>query len=286
MRNLKIMTLMLAALMAMPMAAQTRKKVTTARRPATTAKKPAQSATVGKPKLVDLGLPSGTKWADRNLGATSVTSFGSYYAYGETTSKQTFSDTNYKGDITFPTIAGTGNDAATKKYGKGWSVPTQKQFQELLDNCEKSNAIVNGVFVIKLTGSNGNSIYLPYPPNKTIMKAKDAANTKQLNEYWYNSTLYSSSSYQNLKFAAQQRGMNVKDGIVAYFTADKTFILLMGSYCKDNKSSLSANEVVPIIQDGVNQAGMFGMPIRPVFTPTQGEASGNEENDGTLELPD
>ena len=35
-------------------------------------------------EAVDLGLPSGTKWANMNVGATKVTGFGTYFAWGET----------------------------------------------------------------------------------------------------------------------------------------------------------------------------------------------------------
>ncbi len=153
-----------------------------------------------------------------NLGATSVTSFGSYYAFGETTPKQIFSDTNYKGNINYTNIAGTENDAATKKYGKGWSVPTKEQFQELLDNCEMTNVIVNGIFVVKITGQNGNYIYLPYSQNMTMVKARDADATKQINEMLYKGG-FANPSYPNLKFAAKQTGLLFREGIVIYYTA-------------------------------------------------------------------
>ena len=61
-----------AMMLTLSLSAQTRKG-TTAKRPTTASKRPAQQ-TASKPILVDLGLPSGTKWADRNIGATSVTS--------------------------------------------------------------------------------------------------------------------------------------------------------------------------------------------------------------------
>ena len=75
-----------AMMFTLSLSAQTRKGTTT-KRPTTASKRPAQQ-TASKPILVDLGLPSGTKWADRNIGATSVTSVGGYYSYGETATKQ------------------------------------------------------------------------------------------------------------------------------------------------------------------------------------------------------
>ena len=77
-----------AMMFTLSLSAQTRKG-TTAKRPTTASKRPVQQ-TVSKPILVDLGLPSGTKWADRNIGATSVTSVGGYYSYGETATKQIY----------------------------------------------------------------------------------------------------------------------------------------------------------------------------------------------------
>ena len=94
-----------AMMFTLSLSAQTRKGTTT-KRPTTASKRPAQQ-TASKPILVDLGLPSGTKWADRNIGATSVTSVGGYYSYGETATKQIYTSDTYtfKSDIT--NIAGT-----------------------------------------------------------------------------------------------------------------------------------------------------------------------------------
>ena len=72
-----------AMMLTLSLSAQTRKGTTT-KRPATTSKRPVQQK-VSMPILVDLGLPSGTKWADRNIGATSVTSVGGYYSKEEST---------------------------------------------------------------------------------------------------------------------------------------------------------------------------------------------------------
>lgn len=285
MKNLRCMILMLVVLIAMPMVAQTKKKATTVRRPTTGAKRTVQSTTASKPKLIDLGLPSGTKWADRNLGATSVTSFGSYYAFGETLPKQTFSKSNYKGNATYPNIASTENDAATKKYGKGWSVPTKKQFEELLDNCEKSNAFVNGIMVVKLTGPNGNSIYMPYPSGRTMMKASTADNTKQLNDMWYNGT-FSNTTYQNVKLVAKNTH-TIKDGLIFYYSADKKVVLLIGMYSKEKQISDEVNIVkFQLDEDEKNVLAVFGMPIRPVFTPARNNDTNSEEDDGTINLID
>lgn len=105
-----------AMMFTLSLSAQT-KKGTTTKRPTTASKRPAQQK-ASKPILVDLGLPSGTKWADRNIGATSVTSVGGYYSYGETTTKQIYTSDTYtfKSDIT--NIAGTEYDVATKNMAR------------------------------------------------------------------------------------------------------------------------------------------------------------------------
>lgn len=81
-----------------PSMGQNRRTTTTARRTTTTkttttrSAKSTQPAVATKPKLVDLGLPSGNLWADRNIGATSVTNFGGYYAFGELETKSTYTE--------------------------------------------------------------------------------------------------------------------------------------------------------------------------------------------------
>lgn len=79
---------------------------------------------------VDLGLPSGTKWASWNIGATTDYEFGGYYGWGDPTGEKTAtapsSSYHYGSDI-----SGTQYDFITVKWGKGWSTPTKAQFEEL-----------------------------------------------------------------------------------------------------------------------------------------------------------
>ena len=90
---------------------------------------------------VDLGLPSGTKWANMNVGASSTSDFGSFFAWGETSPKSSYSWSNYQygssaSDVTSlgSSIAGTAYDAAKIAWGNKWCMPTEAQFQELFDN--------------------------------------------------------------------------------------------------------------------------------------------------------
>ena len=157
----------------------------------------AQAATVGKGvapddvKAVDLGLPSGTKWANKNIGAREEGDYGLYFAWGETTGYEgvdmnpnvddgrEFKWESYKwGDGPMPkvtkycTVAKYGevdnvkvlakdDDAAAVCWGSSWRMPTEEEFVELIENttCTEENNIQRGLrFVSKI---NGNSIFLP-----------------------------------------------------------------------------------------------------------------------------
>ena len=125
---------------------------------------------------VDLGLPSGTLWADRNIGAGSPEDYGNYFAWGETSPKSVYSwntykywnDTNGDGYVDpneFTNIgyiiSGTQYDAATANWGGEWCMPTFDQFLELRNNCTWTWTTQNGVKGKKVTGPNGNCIFLP-----------------------------------------------------------------------------------------------------------------------------
>ena len=117
-------------------------------------------------EAVDLGLPSGTLWATYNVGATSPEEYGNYYAWGETTTKEVYSEDNCKtyGNQDVPEdIAGNkAYDAATANWGKDWRIPTKAQFDELIDNCTWTWTERNGVKGYEVTSKkNNNSIFFP-----------------------------------------------------------------------------------------------------------------------------
>ena len=120
------------------------------------------------PHLIDLGLPSGTKWACCNVGADKPEGYGGYYAWGETTTKDVYDwDTYLHGtwgntvDIGSD-IAGTSFDAATANWGAPWRMPTLEQCRELIENCICEFARKNGVKGKEITGPNGSTIFLPF----------------------------------------------------------------------------------------------------------------------------
>ena len=111
---------------------------------------------------VDLGLPRGTKWATCNVGATTPEDYGNYYAWGETTTKTSYNESN---SVTYGQQISdfSGNaqyDAARANWGSTWRMPTKAEMEELLNNCTWTWTTQNGVGY-RVTGPNGNSIFLP-----------------------------------------------------------------------------------------------------------------------------
>ena len=110
---------------------------------------------------VDLGLS--VKWATCNVGASKPEDYGNYYAWGETTTKSSYTESNSKtygksmGDIK----GNSSYDAATANWGGNWRMPTKTEMQELIDKCTWEWTTQNGVKGYKVTGPNGNSIFLP-----------------------------------------------------------------------------------------------------------------------------
>lgn len=120
------------------------------------------------PHPIDLGLPSGTKWACCNVGASTPEDYG-YYAWGETSEKSNYTDKTYayynSSTGSFNNIgsdiAGTSYDAATVNMGAPWHMPSSAQQQELINNCSHLWTTQNQVNGILVTGPNGGQIFLP-----------------------------------------------------------------------------------------------------------------------------
>ena len=130
-------------------------------------------------EAVDLGLK--VKWCSINIGAMEPTDEGLFFSWGEIVSKTTFDASTYKfctPDPNDPTIYDeildyTGedggetktklrysDDAAYKVLGRDWRMPTVEETKELVDNC--SFEFVEDDESWKVTGPNGNCIYLPH----------------------------------------------------------------------------------------------------------------------------
>ncbi len=110
-------------------------------------------------EYVDLGLS--VKWALCNVGASSSTERGDYYAWGETETKSTYASNNYY--IWAGSDLSSSYDVASAKMGGNWRMPTQKEMKELRDNCDWTwTTTVNGEkgYLVK-SKKNGYSIFLP-----------------------------------------------------------------------------------------------------------------------------
>ncbi len=134
---------------------------------------------------VDLGLTSGTLWATMNVGAERPEDFGTYFAWGETTTKTIYdwasytyaageADSNpqftkYCNDASLGnngftdelTVLQAGDDAATAILGENWRMPTYDEILELTSECQYSYTTQNGVYGIIVTGPNSNTIFIP-----------------------------------------------------------------------------------------------------------------------------
>ncbi len=128
---------------------------------------------------VDLGLPSGTAWATCNIGANSPEEYGHYFAWGETTSKDEYSYNTYKFGNDFDVFTkyterdawnpdGDNlstlepcDDAAHVLWGGKWRMPTRQEADELRILCSWEKVRYKGKKGCKITGPNGNSIFLP-----------------------------------------------------------------------------------------------------------------------------
>ncbi len=145
-------------------------------------------------EYVDLGLPSGLKWAKCNLGASKPSESGDFYAWGETAPKADYTWATYKwmqagksgrqyitkytfadgqtGGIWYDsagafigdnkTVLDAADDAATANLGSPWRMPTEVEIKELIDNCIWTLTTQDGVNGYQVDGPNGNTIFLPY----------------------------------------------------------------------------------------------------------------------------
>jgi len=117
-----------------------------------------------KPVLVDLGLPSGTLWLDRNIGAEHYYEYGEYYAFWETYTKTVFKKTSITDrytEIKENLLMRKDYDVAFVKSEGQWRLPTEEEFNELVTLCEWTEAEYEGVSGRLITGPSGYAIFLP-----------------------------------------------------------------------------------------------------------------------------
>lgn len=177
--------------------------------------------TIDRSGFVDLGIEGGILWADKNIGATNVYDYGDYYAWGETTTKETYNWstyahgkaynqlTKYCNDISYGendftdelTVLESADDVAYTKNTK-WSMPTTEEFAKLNSSC---------YWVWTTNDYSGKSGYIVYK----VKEAEHAGKVK-----------YASSD----------------DGYASSYTTDDTHIFLPAAGCRDESDLHGAGE--------------------------------------------
>ncbi len=176
------------------------------------------------PHMIDLGLPSGTKWACCNVGANTPEGYGGYYAWGETEEKGTYNWntyrywTDYDGDGNVDSnevtnlgsdIAGTQYDVAHVQWGGSWVMPSLDQIKELLNNCSSKWVTQNGVNGRQFIGPSGGTVFLPAAGGRGTDDLVDAGSYG----YYWSSSQYPSYSYDayGLRFYSGRAGWDGGD---------------------------------------------------------------------------
>ena len=167
---------------------------------------------------VDLGLPSGLKWATCNIGASSPEEYGDYYAWGETSPKSNYNWSTYEwcngssisltkyntsnsyGAVDNKTVLDPEDDAAHVNLGGKWRMPTEDEWTELRENCTWKWTTRDGVEGYRVTATNGKSIFLPAAGyrNATILNGTGSYG------YYWSSSLESGDPYyaRNVGFSS------------------------------------------------------------------------------------
>ncbi|MBR5983658.1 MAG: zinc-ribbon domain-containing protein [Bacteroidales bacterium] len=183
-------------------------------------------------EYVDLGLPSGTKWATCNVGANAPEEYGDYFAWGETSPKETYDQNSYKycnGHMSetltkycnYPgcgyngftdnlTTLEASDDAATVSWGKDWRIPTNEEMTELIDNCSYKWTEQNGIKGLVAIGPNGNSIFFPATGYRY---GNDCYGNGDVGEYW-TSSIISMASYSAYTHRVYPNGFDMDEGYI------------------------------------------------------------------------
>lgn len=168
-------------------------------------------------EYVNLGLS--VLWATCNIGADSPEDYGNYYAWGETETKSSYSESNsVTYYVSMSDISGNATyDAATANWGDPWRMPTYDEMKELVDSCTWEYTSENAVNGYLITGPTGNSIFLPaagYRQGTTLYYAGSYGNywssmPSESNTYhtWY---LYFDSVYRYMDLARRYGGRSVR----------------------------------------------------------------------------
>lgn len=191
-------------------------------------------------EYVDLGLPSGTLWATCNVGASTPEGYGDYFAWGDPVGHDEEADASgywyqwkyykwcngdyksltkycldsYYGKVDNKMVLDPEDDAAQVNWGGDWRMPSETEYNELLSSCTWAWTTINDVNGYKVSGSNGNWIFLPaagyrYDEQKEAMG--------YYGRYWANSFSSSYSYYAyDLHFHDSYKSVEPKGGERCY----------------------------------------------------------------------
>ncbi len=182
-------------------------------------------------EFVDLGLS--VKWATCNVGADTPEDFGEYYAWGEILPKTKYTEKNYKwydtskviergyyqdyyikkynhdsqdGKADNKSTLDKADDAAAVNWGKGWRMPTYKEWQELRKECDWTWTQINGSFGYKVSSkTNGNSIFLP-------AAGEGGYEDTQIGHYWSSTLNYDGHVAKSVDFDSRYKSLNYYPG--------------------------------------------------------------------------
>lgn len=154
---------------------------------------------------VDMGCS--VRWATTNVGADNEFDDGIYCSWGDATGTNTSGDSDYNRYVN--EIAGNPEyDIATNKINDRWQIPTQEQWQELIDKCTWTYTYdgLRGVYGYTITAQNGNTIYLPmYDYQSWSSMSSDNSNT--YGYYWTATPAYNDSQEAYNLYITTSSGM-------------------------------------------------------------------------------
>ena len=171
---------------------------------------------------VDLGLSSGILWATCNIGASSPSEIGDYFAWGEREPKDVYGWDTYKlcrgsynsifkyTETDGKKVLDSQDDVAKSMLGGECRIPTKEDMEELVEECEWKWTSLNGQLGWKVIGSNNNYIFLPASGAASSYRI---AGVNELGRYWTATRDESNYSAYNLRF---------KDGTDTIVVVDDT----------------------------------------------------------------
>ena len=152
--------------------------------------------------FIDLALPSGVLWADKNIGASTPYEHGLYFSWGNVTGHAEGSGYDFSDAVYAQTdgAALTGNiptnntyDMARHNMGSPCRLPTVGEFQELHNNCDSEWTDEDGVPGRRWTSRiNGNSVFFPA---SGIYDGTTVLNRGSYGLYWSSSYISEAGAY-------------------------------------------------------------------------------------------